>query len=70
MPAVAMVRSEFPRKEIVAVAPPLMGHSNDLISACNSKKKISPAQIASCLLPQTISNASGTVAAVRPLKYD
>jgi uncharacterized LabA/DUF88 family protein len=40
MPAVRMVRAEFPAKQIVAVAPPLMGHSNDLISVCQEKQKI------------------------------
>jgi hypothetical protein len=42
MPAVRMIRAEFPTKQIVAVAPPLMGHSNDLITVCHSKQKISP----------------------------
>src|ERR1051325_2075251 len=49
MPAVPMVRAEFPTKHIVAVAPPHMGHSNDLITVCQSKKKITPKQIRSCL---------------------
>jgi hypothetical protein len=40
MPAVRMIRAEFPTKQIVAVAPPFMGHSNDLITVCHSKQKI------------------------------
>jgi NYN domain-containing protein len=70
MPAVRMVRAEFPKKEIVAVAPPLMGHSNDLIGVCQSKKKITPTQIRSCLLPQRIVDATGNVVATRPTSYD
>jgi uncharacterized LabA/DUF88 family protein len=70
MPAVRMVRGEFPRKHIVAVAPPLMGHSNDLIGVCQSKKKITPAQIRSCLLPQRLLDEDGRVVAVRPKEYD
>jgi uncharacterized LabA/DUF88 family protein len=70
MPAVRMVRAEFPNKEIVAVAPPLMGHSNDLIKVCQHKKKISPKQIGACLLPQHVMDATGAVAATRPSKYD
>ncbi|MGJ5048115.1 NYN domain-containing protein [Bradyrhizobium oligotrophicum] len=70
MPAVRMVRDEFPKKEIVAVAPPLMGHSNDLIQVCQLKKKITPKQIRACLLPQHIRDASGQVIVTRPVEYD
>lgn len=70
MPAVRMVRAEFPNKHIVAVAPPLMGHSNDLIHVCQSKKKITPTQIQTCLLPQQIKNVNGQIVATRPTEYD
>jgi hypothetical protein len=70
MPAVRMVRTEFPKKEIVAVAPPLMGHSNDLITVCQTKKKISPKQVWGCLFPQHIKDASGQILATRPKDYD
>ena len=70
MPAVKMVRAEFPNKQIVAVAPPLMGHSNDLIQVCQSKKKITPTQIKTCLLPKQILDANGQVVATRPTEYD
>ena len=70
LPAVKMVRAEFPHKQIVAVAPPLMGHSNDLIQVCQSKKKITPAQIKTCLLPKQILDANGQVVATRPTEYD
>jgi uncharacterized LabA/DUF88 family protein len=68
MPAVRMVRTEFPTKRIVAVAPPLMGHSNDLITVCHSKQKISPAQVKACLLPEKLQHSDGTII-VRPLEY-
>jgi uncharacterized LabA/DUF88 family protein len=70
MPAVKMVRAEFPTKEIVAVAPPMMGHSNDLIAVCNSKKKITPTHVRECLFPKTVLNSDGSVAATRPTNYD
>lgn len=69
MPAIRMIKSEFPSKHIVAVAPPMMGHSNDLIKICHSKKKISPKQIHACLLPQVVLNPDGRVAARRPIEY-
>lgn len=70
MPAVRMVRTEFPKKQIVAVAPPLMGHSNDLITVCQLKKKISPKQVWTCLLPQQVKDTTGKLTAVRPKEYD
>ena len=70
MPAVTMVRREFPSKHIEAVAPPLMGHSNDLLTVCNSKRKISPDQVFSSLLPQFVYRTDGTLAAKRPHNYD
>jgi uncharacterized LabA/DUF88 family protein len=70
MPAVRMVRAEFPKKEIVAVAPPMMGHSNDLIGLCNSKRKIRPEQVRACLLPKQVLDGNGNIVATRPIKYD
>jgi uncharacterized LabA/DUF88 family protein len=70
MPAIKMIRAEFPKKEIVAVAPPMMGHSNDLLTVCQQKKKISPAQVWSCLLPREVKDPTGKTVAVRPTKYD
>jgi len=70
MPAVKMIRAEFPKKEIVLVAPPLLGHSNDLLTVCNSKKKISPQQVWACLFPKQVKRVDGTIAATRPEKYD
>jgi hypothetical protein len=70
MPAVRMVTREFPNKEIVAVAPPLMGHSNDLIGVCQSKKKITPNQVMECLLPKYVKDDNGSTVATRPAKHD
>lgn len=69
MPAIKMIRTEFPKKELVAVAPPMMGHSNDLLTLCNEKKKITPKQVWSCLLPERVKKKDGTLAATRPTKY-
>ena len=70
MPAIKMIRAEFPQKEIVAVAPPMMGHSNDLLTVCHRKKKITRQQVLSCLFPREVRSHHGTVAAIRPAKYD
>lgn len=62
MPAVRMVQTEFPAKQIVG------GHSNDLITVCHSKKKITPQQVRACLLPEKLLHSDGTIA-VRPIAY-
>lgn len=69
MPAVKMIRAEFPQKELIVVAPPMMGHSNDLLTVCSGKKKITQDQVRSCLLPQFVKKLAGTLAATRPAKY-
>lgn len=69
VPAVAMVLREYPNKKIEAIAPPLMGHSNDLLKVCTSKKKITPHQVNACLLPAQVLDAHGNIAAIRPLEY-
>ena len=69
MPAVRMVRAEFPKKQIIAVAPPMMGHSNDLLTVCNGKRKITPTQVRQCLLPEYVYDAGGALVATRPTNY-
>jgi hypothetical protein len=56
MPAVRMVRTEFPTKQ------------NDLIAVCHSKQKISSDQVRSCLLPEKLRHGDGTVI-IRPVEY-
>jgi uncharacterized LabA/DUF88 family protein len=69
VPAVNMVKKEFPSKQITIVAPPLMGHSTDLLNACDAKQKIKPKKIMSCLLPEKILDTSGEIVATRPSEY-
>jgi uncharacterized LabA/DUF88 family protein len=68
-PAIAMVRRLFPHKHVVAVAPPHLGHSADLINVASSKKKITIAQIEKCLLPAIVEDEKGQLIATRPEKY-
>lgn len=68
-PAIAMVRNQFPEKEIVVVAPPHFGHSTDLLSVANGKRKISKKQIEQCLFPKIVLDSGGNVAAARPAEY-
>lgn len=69
VPAVAMVLREYPSKKIEVIAPPLMGHSNDLLKVCTSKKKITPNQVKACLLSATVVDRMGNIVAIRPAEY-
>lgn len=68
-PAIAMVRNEFPDKEVIVVAPPHFGHSTDLLSAASGKRKISKRQIEQCLFPEHVLDSGGNVVATRPQEY-
>lgn len=70
VPAIRMVRSIFTEKKIIAVAPPHMGHSNDIISACNAKKKIKIQHLERSLFPKRILAPNGREIATRPAEYD
>ncbi|MGN6471210.1 MAG: NYN domain-containing protein [Rhizobiaceae bacterium] len=68
-PAIAMIRAEFPHKEVVLVAPPHFGHSTDLLGVATGKRKITRAQIEECLFPERVTDSGGNVAAIRPVEY-
>ena len=68
-PAVEMIRRQFPKKEMIIVAPPHLGHSNDLISVASGKRKIRLEQIETCLFPEVILDAKGNEIARRPTQY-
>jgi uncharacterized LabA/DUF88 family protein len=69
-PAVELVRAQFPEKEIFIVAPPHLGHSNDLIQAAHGKRKIKKPQIERCLFPDVLYDSDGNQVATRPPEYD
>ena len=68
-PAIAMVCQKFPRKQVIIVAPPHLGHSVDLLNVASSKRKITKSQIEKCLFPETIIDSTGELIAKRPSKY-
>ena len=70
VPAIRMVRSIFPEKRIIAVAPPHMGHSNDIISVSSGKKKIKISHLERSLLPKYVLDANGNQIVKRPAEYD
>src|SRR5262245_56901253 len=69
-PAVELVLTQFPNKEIVVVAPPELGHSNDLTRVAGNKRSIKRRQVETSLFPATIVDPAGNVIATRPSKYD
>jgi hypothetical protein len=69
VPAVKMVLNDFPSKSITVVAPPMMGHSNDLTNVSTDKKKITPDQVRACLFPPVLSDNAGKILATMPTAY-
>lgn len=68
-PAVAMVRSQFPEKEVILVAPPQLGHSQDMIAVATGKRKITIAQLERSLFGEIVVDSGGNVVARRPAEY-
>ncbi len=68
-PAIDMIGRYFPNKQVFVIAPPHLGHSNDLLRSAHGKKRITMAQIERCLFPAEIKDAFGKVVATRPLAY-
>ncbi len=69
-PAVQMVKMQFPEKEVYIVAPPHLGHSNDLIQVADGKRKIKKQQIEDSLFPSSVQDQLGNAVASRPPEYD
>lgn len=69
VPAVRVTKEAFPNKEFFTVAPPHLGHSNDLLRVVDGKHKIQMKQVEACLLPETIKCDDGRTI-VRPNEYD
>lgn len=71
-PAIRMLRALFPDKELMVVAPPNRGHSNELlrIDPRPLKAKIRVKHLERCLFPQQVHDAGGNLAATRPPQYD
>lgn len=68
-PAVAMVRSQFPEKAVILVAPPQLGHSQDMMAVATGKRKITIAQLERSLFGEIVVDSGGNVVARRPAEY-
>jgi uncharacterized LabA/DUF88 family protein len=69
VPAIKMVRGNFPQKSITTIVPPKYWHSDELIRASSTKAKITVDHLKRCLLPETIYDAQGTIIVRRPEEY-
>ena len=71
VPAVRRIRNRIPGKQIFLATPPRRySRARELLSVCHSGIEIRPGRIATCLFPQQVFDASGTLAASRPPAYD
>lgn len=70
VPAMRMLRKRFPRKGLTLVAPPLAGHSTEMISWATGKTKIRKEHVEASLLPAEVRGPTGSIVARRPATYD
>lgn len=68
VPAARLTKQFFPNKQIMVVAPPHLGHSNDMLKVCDGKHKIQRKHLSQCLLPATLTDADGNTI-TRPIEY-
>lgn len=71
-PAVRMVRTDFPAKEIRILAPPGRPYSMDLVNSAGGMKAASRMKefhMERALFPETVLDKNGAAVATRPAKY-
>ena len=68
-PAVELVLKRFTDKRVIVVAPPMRGHSSDLMKVASECRKITPGMVRTSLLPEFVADSNGQVVAVRPIEY-
>ncbi len=69
VPAIKIVRKNFPQKRITTVSPPQQFHSRELIQVSSDKTKVRVEHLERCLLPSVIYDASRLISVSRPLEY-
>lgn len=69
VPAIQMVRKNFPQKQITTVAPPHQFHSRELIQVSSDKTKVSLDHLERCFLPTVVTDASRLISVSRPIEY-
>ena len=55
---------------LTLVAPPLAGHSTEMLNLASAKTKIRGEHLAQCLLPREVRDITGVTVATRPREYD
>jgi len=68
-PPINTIRKKFPGKGITVVAPPHLGHCNELVKAANAKSKITKKMLQECHLPEDIYDVGGNLVTKRPIEY-
>jgi hypothetical protein len=69
VPALRIIRAEFPTKGLVSLSAPNRPHSAEILRIATRKVKVTPNVVSQCLLPATLTAGDGT-AIIRPAEYD
>jgi hypothetical protein len=69
VPAARVTKAAFPEKQIYVVAPPHLGHSNDMLAVADGKHKIQKKHLEAALFPALIRLPDGSTVS-RPPEYD
>lgn len=70
VPAMRMLRERFPWKRLTLVAPPLAGHSTEMLGWATGKTKIRKDHLEASLLPGEVRGPTGLIVAPRPPAYE
>jgi hypothetical protein len=69
VPALRIIRAEFPAKELVSLSAPNRPHSAEILKIATRKVKVTPNVVGQCLLPATLRAPDGTTI-TRPAEYN
>lgn len=68
VPAMRMIRERRPRKKLILVAPPKLGHGHEMLQLSDGKRKVTEAHLRACQLPERTTLANGSNVE-RPSRY-
>jgi hypothetical protein len=68
-PVARMIRTSFPSKRLITVAPPERKHNHKILAVADGNMKLTPALTERCLFPRGALDSRGNII-IRPTDYD